>query len=216
MNPIRILHVTRTLDPAEGLLPLTAVRIASEQAEAGHHVTLLTMDCTGVMVSAQRAYGQHPGYARIHLYHSHDRGSWSYLFGNTAIQWMLPIAPQLSVIHLHGMWEALLRRAAMIGTRHAVPVVVTPHPLRAPPAPRCTHALLALAMRFKWVSLLRQAAMVHALDEEEDRRLREMGLRDNIYHVPDGRELAERVTHSYPIGGKLPKAVACALAARPA
>lgn len=216
MNPLRILHVTRTLDPEEGLLPRIAVRIASEQAEAGHQVTLLTMDCAGVMVSAQRAYGHHPGYARIHLYHSHDRGSLSYLFGNTAIQWMLPIAPRLSVIHLHGMWEAVLRRAAAVGARHAVPVVVTPHPLLAPPAPRCTHALLALVMRMRWSALLRQAAMVHALDDEDDRRLREMGLRDNIYHVPDGGELTERVTHSYPIGGKLPKAVACALAARPA
>ena len=54
--------------------------------------------------------------------------------------------------------------------------------------------------------------MVHALDDGDELRLREMGLRENIYQLPDGMELAARVTHSYPLGGKLPKAVACALA----
>ena len=216
MNAIRILHVTRTLDPSEGLLPRLAVRIAAEQAEAGHNVTLLTMDNTHTMVHAQQAYGHLAGYQRIHIYHSRERGGLSYLFGNSAIQWMRPIVTRLSVIHLHGMWEALLRRAAQLGRKHGVPVVVTPHPCHAAPAPRFTRPVLDLMMRVSWSGLLKQAAMVHALDDGDERRLREMGLRENIFHLPDGMELAARVTHSYPLGGKLPKAVACALAARPA
>ena len=216
MNSIHILHVTRTLDPGEGLQPRLAVRIAAEQAEAGHKVTLLTMDNANVMVHAQREYGHLAGYQRIHIHHSHEKFGCSYLFGNSAIQWMQPIVSRLSVIHLHGMWEALLRRAAKLGRMHGVPVVVTPHPCQGAYAPRFAQPLLDLMMRASWSGLLRRAAMVHAMDEEDERRLRAMGLRENLYHVPDGREMTERVTHSYPLGGKPPKAVVCALAARPA
>lgn len=199
MKAMRILHVLRSIDPAGGNLPRVAVRIAAEQVSAGHHVTLVTMDTAGVMVQAQSEFGGLPGYNRLHIYHSHDRASLAYIFGNNAMQWLRPMLSKVGVIHVHGMWEALLHRAARLGRRKGIPVVATPHPGLAAPAPMWLGGPLRATLRMGWSGMLRQADLVHALDGEEVRHLDRLGIRSNVRCIPVDAAMARRVTEEYPV-----------------
>jgi hypothetical protein len=131
MNSIRILHVLRSIDPSGGDLPRVAVRIAAEQVSVGHHVTLVTMDATGVMVRAQAEFGELPGYNRIHIYHSRDRDSLSYIFGNSAMQMAAPHDSK-------GGDHSPSRNVGGFASPHRAPRSPAGHPGRcdAPPLPR--------------------------------------------------------------------------------
>ena len=201
-TPIRILHVLRSIDPVDGDLPRMAVRMAVEQVSAGCHVTVVTMDTADVMVHAQAEYGGLPGYNRLHIIHSHDRASLAYVFGSNAMQWLRPMVPMVRILHVHGMWEALLHRAARLGRRNGVPVVVTPHSNRPPPAPAWLGGPLRAALRVGWSDMLRQAALVHVLDGDDARHLEHLGVRANVRCIPDGESMARRILEEYPVGGE--------------
>lgn len=195
---IRILHVLRSIDPADGDLSRVAVQIAADQASAGHHVTLVTMDTAEVMVRAQQEFGVLPGYDRLHIYHSHDRASLAYILGSNAMQWLRPMLSKAGVIHVHGMWEALLHRAASLGRRKGIPVVATPHASRPAPAPGWLGGPLRAMLQRGWSGMLREADMVHAMDGEEVRHLHRLGIRENVRCIPVDATLGRRVTQEYP------------------
>ena len=195
---MRILHVLRSIDPADGDLPRVAVQIAADQVSNGHHVTLVTMDTAEVMVRAQQEFAVLPGYNRLHIYHSHDRASLAYIFGSNAMQWLRPMLSKAGVIHVHGMWEALLHRAASLGRQKGIPVVATPHACRPAPAPGWLGRPLRATLQRGWSGMLRQADVVHAMDGEEVHLLNRLGIRENVRCIPVDANMSRRVTEEYP------------------
>src|SRR4051794_25081545 len=112
---MRIAHVLRTLDPVAGRPPMVATRLATAQAQLGHTVTLVA--------NGHPAQLPPEWFPRV----------------SGPLPIVAPSPPDLSsivansdAIHLHGVWDTILYRAAAHARCRGIPYVVTPHGMLDP------------------------------------------------------------------------------------
>src|SRR5438105_4158 len=121
---MHIIHVIGSLDPASGGPPAVAARLAAAQAALGHEVTLLAYGDGGPPAERLPAYTAIPGFARVYLRLLPPASKLERLFcraGREAIRELLqgsavshaPASPKIDAVHIHGVWEPLLRAAAI-------------------------------------------------------------------------------------------------------
>ena len=167
--PGRYLHVVRSLDPSAGGLPAVVRQLTGELAARGHAVAVVADDVpagaappAGVTVTALP-----PGRAG--------------LAGRVAAA---------DVVHLHGVWDRVLYRAAAAARRAGVPYVVTPHGMldRWCLAQKKWKKRVALALGYR--AMLDRAAVLHLLNRDEAAALEPLGLTAPTRVVPNGLDLA--------------------------
>src|ERR1051325_6820507 len=116
-NPLRVVHVLTTIDPAKGTGPAEALRaLALEQARRGLAVTIVTLDADDAIGEPLRQAGVRvlaTGPARA------LRGGVS-----TGATIRRVIRGDVDVVHIHGMWQYLPHTAAREARRAGVPYIV--------------------------------------------------------------------------------------------
>src|SRR5471032_2476208 len=104
---MRIVHVTESLDPADGGLPIVPVRHAEASARRGHEVRIVT-----------KTLGPGPNYLSapgVQISVLLDAGGWNLLLGRGASRLGLAEAIEWAdLIHLHGIWGPLIYRTARL------------------------------------------------------------------------------------------------------
>ena len=162
-NEPRLLHVLQSLDPASGGVAAACSRLAAGQGQAGH----------GVLVYARR--GRH-GPASEAM---------------SCMGTLAEAVAEADCVHLHGVWDAILFRAALAARRAGVPYVITPHGMLDPwsLAQKGLKKRIALALGYR--RMLDQAAALVALHGDEAASFRSLGLRAPVAVVPNGVSLAE-------------------------
>ena len=198
MNPIRILHVVQTIHPVESASSRLTVLIAASQAAEGHEVRLLTGDNAATMVLAEKAFESYDGFRRIRITHAYDSAKIGYVLGSHAAEHLPGLLDRCDILHVHGVWEALLHRAAMIASRKGVPIVVTPHGLKNNIFEGPLRPLKGLLLAVGWKKLLQHASLVHALDAEEEAEIGRMGMQNRIRVVPDSLGIGAELLEAYP------------------
>ncbi len=198
MNPIRILHVVQTIHPVDSASSRLAVLIAASQAADGHEVRMLTGDNAATMVLAEKAFESYEGFRQIRITHAYDKGGIGYVLGSHAAEHLPGLISRTDVLHVHGVWEALLHRAAMIASRRGVPIVVSPHGLKNSIFEGPLRPLKTLLLAAGWKKLLQHASLVHALDREEEEEIGRMGIRERVRVVPDSLEIGTGLLAVYP------------------
>lgn len=198
MKPIHILHVIQTIHPVQSASSRIAVLMAASQAAKGHHVQILTQDNAATMILAERAFESYDGFRRISITHAHDPAKIGYFLGSHASVYLPGLIAKIDILHVHGVWETLLHRAAILASRNSVPIVVTPHGLKKEIFEGPLRPLKGLLLSVGWKKLLQHASLVHALDSEEEEEIGRLGIQDRVRVVPDSLDIGTDLLEIYP------------------
>jgi len=188
---MRILHVVRTLDPAEGGPPQVAVRLAAAQAAHGHEVHLLyhaPAKSTG-RVDDQLAAVPHR--KLLHFHPIADPGLLERLAARRARASLRRLMPAVDFVHIHGLWGAILFGAAAEARRRGVPYCFRPAGMLDPWSLRQGAWKKRLALRAGYRRALDRATFIHALNDDERRLIEPLGLRAPAAVLPNGVFLEE-------------------------
>jgi len=162
--PLRILHVTRSIDPRSGGTYEGARCLAASQLANGHTVETVALDAPGLTHAM-------PG--EVHLV-----GPGSGAYGRTTAldSWLTNNLARFSVVVVHGLWQYHGFSARKICLKAGVPYAVFPHGMLDPWFKR-TYPLKHLKKWLYWpwgeYRVLRDAAAVLFTAEEERQAARQ-------------------------------------------
>ena len=124
---MRILHAIRGLNPSFGGPPRVAVRLAAGQAMLGHDVTIVTYRLTDppdIFAGMTRLL---PRFDRVKIVEVVNSGAVEAFFGPAARRHLKPLIAQADIVHLHDVWDSMVRTAGALARRAGVPYVIQPN-----------------------------------------------------------------------------------------
>lgn len=189
---MRILHIISSLDSRAGGPPMVISRLAAAQAGLGHEVHLLSYgvpETGGASVEMDVSKLPHGEGVRCHRLPPPHRREWVTSAG--AKRALSGLLSQVDVVHLHGIWDPILRAAATEARRAGVPYVVAPHGMLDAWALSLKRMKKRLALALGYRKMIRNAALLHALSAYEEECIRAFGVSAPIFVIPNGVFLEE-------------------------
>jgi glycosyltransferase involved in cell wall biosynthesis len=188
---MNIVHVVSTIDPGKGGPQAGVLRIAAAQATLGHKVHIVSYAESETEATACKAAASIPGIkeVRLHLLPNSSRfEAISCIEGARLLKVLLPAA---DFVHLHGVWEEILRKGAAIATRAGVPYCICPHGMLDSWSLSQKTWKKRLALRLGFRRMLDGAQFIHALNADEVRLMQPLLLRPPVIIIPNGVFLQE-------------------------
>jgi glycosyltransferase involved in cell wall biosynthesis len=166
---LRVLQVIHTLDPTAGGVAAVCTRLAREQLRRGLDVRVLARhlpETADAPLPPDRVTLSSSGQTR------------------DAVRWA-------DYVHLHGVWDWVLFRAAREARRAGKPHLVAPHGMLYPWSlgRKRWKKRLALALGFR--HMLNRATALHVLNPDEARAIEPLRLHSPVVTVPNGISLEE-------------------------
>lgn len=181
MRPLRIVHVYNWLDPAVGGPPRVIVGLAAGQQRMGHEVRFISSDRQDAPeVQALLSAHLHPVPPRTTVRPKFFRP----VVNRRRLRRALEDA---DVAHLHGIWPPVSLLASQMCRKMGIPYVVAPHgslhgaALRERPLRKLV-GMWALG----YGEMVRHAAAIHALNDEEAEGAAWVTLPDRVEVIPNG------------------------------
>jgi glycosyltransferase involved in cell wall biosynthesis len=183
---LKIVHVVSTLDPAGGGPPQVAVRLAAAQASLGHEVHLVFYASAADRARVGEQVQHVPNHDRIVLHPVSDPGWVERLFARRARGVLRGLFRTADFVHIHGVWGGILRAAAVMAGRAAVPYSFRPAGMLDPwsLAQKRWKKKLALALGYR--ALLARSAFIHVLNDDERRLIEPLGIGARSAVLPNG------------------------------
>lgn len=192
---MRVLHVISSLDPSAGGPPMVVSRLAAAQARQGHDVHLVCYRVPKAEKEVHTSLAKLPGgdVLKVHFLEPADRKEW-YLSGRAraAMSGLLSVQEKkLDAVHLHGLWDPILKAGADVAWKHGVPYVIAPHGMLDAWAltEKPLKKKIALALGYK--RMIRRAGLMHALSEYERECIAGHGWNPHVAIIPNGVFLEE-------------------------
>lgn len=188
---MKIAHCIATLDPAAGGPPAVAMRLAAGQTMLGHGGMLLTHDPGDRRDVVEQAIAKVPNREALELQYLPHASGLGRATGAALRRALEPHLRSVDFLHLHGVWETILRSAAAAARRLGVPYAVRPAGMLDPwsLAQKKWKKRLALALGYR--RMLNGAAFIHALNDDEAKLIEPLGLDTAIRVIPNGVFLGE-------------------------
>jgi glycosyltransferase involved in cell wall biosynthesis len=191
---MNVCHVVPSLDPSHGGPPVVASRLAAAQAALGHMVSILSYDTPDERGAIERSMRDIPGAERLRLISLQPpQGQLaSIVTPASLVRGIDDAIGSSAVVHLHGVWESIIRLAAKSARRLNIPYIVAPHGMLDPwsLAQKALKKKIALAL-FGYRTMLKHAAFLHVLNADEQTLLAPLGLPARMEVIPNGIFLAE-------------------------
>jgi glycosyltransferase involved in cell wall biosynthesis len=189
---MKIVHVIASIDPAGGGPPQVAVRLAAAQAQLGHKVELVTYraDSAGEERTLSQLSGV-PGFDGVAIHALRGPGRHERFFARQAEALLGDIVPSGQWLHLHGVWERMLHRAAAIACRHSVPYCIRPAGMLNPWSLKHKRWKKSLALNLGVRRIIDRANFIHCLNSDEAALVAPLGLRPPRLVFPNGVFLEE-------------------------
>ena len=126
---MRILHVIRGLNPSFGGPPRVAVRLAAGQATLGHDVTIVTYRLADPPEALRGMTRLLPNFDRVRIIEIENGGAVeALLLGALRAGPILErLIAEADFVHLHDVWDAIIRVAAVQARRAGKPYVIQPN-----------------------------------------------------------------------------------------
>jgi glycosyltransferase involved in cell wall biosynthesis len=188
---MRILHLISSLDPAGGGPQMVAMRLAAAQANLGQQVSILSYETPQANQRITTTLRETPHGNLITPQYLPPMTRAEQFLGTTARKQMDRFLVGVDFVHMHGVWEQLLKVAASAASRLGVPYAIVPHGMLDPwsLSQKKFKKKLALAMGVR--QMLGRAAFLHVLNEDEKRLIEPLGLRCPMEVIPNGIFLEE-------------------------
>ncbi len=144
-----------------------SVRLASEQAQAGHEVYVCGNYNSDRESEVLKFYSRMPGFQQLTLVNAGTTHLGEHLFPRSGWASVSRLITSGAVVHLHGVWDPLLFLASWLARRCGATYVISPHSMLYPSQMNryawCKKILMICGLR----RMLREAGFVHAINEEE-------------------------------------------------
>jgi glycosyltransferase involved in cell wall biosynthesis len=188
---MRIAHIISSLDPAAGGPPMVATRLAAAQAGLGHDVELVAYEpSAAVRSNIDRAMAGLPNADCLAIHFIPSPRGFARITASDAYR-DLRKRPPFNIMHMHGVWNPIIRAAARAATDNRIPYVITPHGTLDPWSLQQRPLKKRLALAFSYRSMLNHATFIHTLNEDEKRLLDPLKLTAPCEVIPNGIFLEE-------------------------
>ena len=166
---MRVLHVISSLDPRAGGPPMVISRLAAAQALLGHEVHVV---CYGVGPDASgkdpnpeidQKLAVIPGWDRVRQHRLAPPTKLEWYTASRAAEALREIVSTMDVVHVHGVWDPILREAAAAARAARVPYVVAPHGMLDPWALSEKSLKKKVALALGYHTMVHGASLMHAL-----------------------------------------------------
>lgn len=183
---MKILHVVRTLDPAEGGPPQVAVRLAAAQAARGHEIHLLYYARTDSLERVGAQLASVPHRDLLHFHPVADPGLLERLSGWRARASLHRLVTAVDFVHIHGLWGPILYAASQAAQRSRVRYCFRPAGMLDPWSLAQSGWKKRAALLAGYRRALDRAAFIHVLNEDERRLIQPLGLGAPAVVLPNG------------------------------
>ena len=183
---MRVIHVIQWLDPARGGPPIVATSLAAAQAHLGEWIGIVSYNVNGRSEPDPIPSGYVPHSELIHLSQLPRPGSIERLTAGRAGRHLNGLITKGDVLHLHGVWDPLVRGAADVAKRRGIPYVITPHGMLDPWSLQQRKWKKKLALLVTYRRMLNGAAFLQALNADEARLIKPLKLTCPVKIVPNG------------------------------
>ena len=165
---MKILHVIASMDPAFGGPPAVAGRLAAAQAALGHEVTVLYHDSPGRIRELEASLSTIPQIGKVHFAPISPKVHLGALIPSQSKDQVRKHIARSEIVHLHSVWDPIIRQASAEALRLEKPYVVTPHGVldRWSLQQRWMKKKIALLLVFR--KMLQNASCLHLLNQDEN------------------------------------------------
>ncbi len=189
---MRITHIIGSLDAATGGPPMVASRLAAAQAQLGCQVRIVCYASTQGDCDAGREQVDVqaiPGFEQVEVQtipHGGFSERWTGRLAGRFFKNHFRTGERDDMVHLHGVWEPILKQASVACRRENVPYAIAPHGMLHPwsLAQRRWKKHVALCLGYR--RMLRDATLIHTLNEDEALALGALGLSSQCRVIPNG------------------------------
>lgn len=188
---MKILHVITTLDPAAGGPPAVVTRLAAAQAALGHEVHVASYEAPAAAERIAAYWKTVPHHQQVTSHRIIANGRVERVTAGTAARELRGLTPSMNVIHLHGIWDPILKAAAGVATDAKTPYVIAPHGMLDPWSMRQRRMKKQIALKLGYRGMLDRAAFLHVLNADERNLLEPRDLHDRRVVIPNGIFLEE-------------------------
>lgn len=167
-------------------------RLAAAQAGLGHEVGILyygVAEGEGAGVEMDVSALPHGARVACHRLAPPDKREW--VTARAAKAKLRELMAATEVVHLHGIWDPILKAAAGVSRGAGVPYVVAPHGMLDAWALSIKKWKKKVALALGYRRMIRSAALVHALSAYEQACIREFGVPSPVEVIPNGVFLEE-------------------------
>jgi glycosyltransferase involved in cell wall biosynthesis len=163
-----------------------ALRLAAEQARQKHQVRVISVATSGAKQRIDDMIRSIPGADLVEYQALSTPGRREAFFATHTREALRGQLAEIDVVHLHGVWDSILRATATVAHRENIPYVVTPHGMLDPWSLAQKRLKKCIALKLGYRGILNRAAFLHLLNRDEERLLRPLGLTTAVEIVPNG------------------------------
>ncbi len=185
---MKIVHVIDFIDPIGGGPPQVVVRLAAAQAQQGHEVHVVAYAGPDAE-SAERTQRQLATVPYVHLLHLHvlsPPSRWELLFAGEAERLISRLLADSDCLHLHGVWERMLHRAAAAARKAGVAYCFRPCGMLNPWSFAQKRWKKRLVLTLAARKALNGAHFLHCLNAEEAAFVDRLGFKPRSLIFPNG------------------------------
>lgn len=163
-------------------------------------MAVVSLDEPDVLRLAGERFGSLPNFTDLAFRLMARGGRLARIAGNEARDELAKALDMADIVHIHSVWEPLVRSAARCARDKGIPYGITPHGMLTAWALGQKRFKKRIAMVGGYRSMLNHAGFIHAIGLVEAEGTRQVGLRAPIYMIPLGIR-AEEFT-PYPPSGE--------------
>lgn len=179
------------MDPAKGGPPNVVARLAAAQASLGHQVQVLTYGDSNARERLLVDTARVPGHSQVAYHYLPLPNRLQQLVSKTALHKCRELIPYVDVVHIHGLWETLVRYASHCARIYSIPYVIAPHGMLDPWSLSQKSWKKSVALALGYRQMLNQASLLHALNQDELALLQPLGIKAPAAVIPNGVEPGE-------------------------
>ncbi|HKJ21947.1 MAG TPA: glycosyltransferase [Gammaproteobacteria bacterium] len=183
---MNVVHVINTLDPANGGLPAVVTRLAAAQARLGANTSIAAYAHPGTEEAVARSLTGIPDIDRVRIINCGMRGLAEGITGRRAFRSIRAMLSSRDIVHLHGVWDSILRAGARAAAERGGRYVVAPHGMLDPWSLRQKPWKKRVALYLHFRRLLNRALFIHVLNEDERELARPLGMTAPFEVIPNG------------------------------
>jgi glycosyltransferase involved in cell wall biosynthesis len=188
---VRILHVIASLNPAGGGLPAVVPRLAAAQAARGCEVHLVTYRGRERNGATDASLNRIPHFEKVERHELKAPSRLERLTARQARRYLVRLAARVDVLHLHGVWDPIVKAAAGAAQSTSRPYAVMPHGMLDPWSLQQSAAKKRIALSLGYRKMLARACFLHALNPEERKLIEPLALPCPVEVIPNGVFLEE-------------------------
>ena len=191
----RILHVLESIDPREGGPPSVALRLAAAQSLQGNWVGILSQVNESNRERINKSLEGIPGIKLVHFFSvPSPKSKISYVTASGINKWLTDNKSQFDILHIHKIFDPVVRAAATTAWRLKIPYIIMPHGTLDPWSMHQTifkYLKKRFALMAGYRRVLNRALFLHALNKEEKDGFKELKLKSNMEIIANGVFLQE-------------------------